>query len=184
MVRISHLIKDLNKNVLEKSDNIQNIESKQKKLDQLDKKIIFELTRDSSLSLISIAEKVKSSWDVVRYRIKSLENNKIIGKYHPMLNYKKLNYMPFIGKVTMQSISKNDFDALEDLIKRNDNVTYAFTSANSFSIIFNCIYASIDQLDSFLRKIQEEFKGKIKSMIYYIQREQIKFTPFPAGLLS
>ena len=91
--------------------------------------------------------------------------------------------MPFIGKITFQNISKLGFDAVEDLIKNNENITYAFTSANSLSIVFNCIYKSIDELDSFLKRIQEKFKGKIKDMKYYIQRDQIKFTPFPNGLL-
>ena len=182
MLRINHLIKDFGK-VNEKSTITKN-DLKNKELDSLDKKILFEISKDSTLSLIEIADNVESSWDVVRYRIKQLESNKIIGNYHPMLNYKKLGYMPFIGKITLQNISQRSFEELELLINQDENITYAFTSLNSFSIIFNCVYKSIDDLDSFLRKVQEKFKGKIKSMSYYIQREQIKYTPFPKGLLE
>src|SRR3989344_2991491 len=72
MLRINHLIKELGK-VNEKSTITKN-DIKNKELDNLDKKILFEISKDSTLSLINLADKIESSWDVVRYRIKQLEN--------------------------------------------------------------------------------------------------------------
>ena len=59
-------------------------------LDLLDKKILFELDLNSRQSNQEIARKVRSSKEVVSYRIKKLEENKVIFKYLTILDPAKL----------------------------------------------------------------------------------------------
>ncbi|MBT3814554.1 Lrp/AsnC family transcriptional regulator [Candidatus Woesearchaeota archaeon] len=62
------------------------------KLDKKDLQILFELDQNSRQSINSIAKKTKLSRDVVNYRIKQLEKNKIISGYFALIDFNKLGY--------------------------------------------------------------------------------------------
>ena len=55
------------------------------KLDEKDKKILYELDKNSRQGISSIAKKVRLSKEVVNYRIKNLEKRKIIKGYYAVL---------------------------------------------------------------------------------------------------
>jgi DNA-binding Lrp family transcriptional regulator len=183
-LRLNHFLEDLSTDFKIKLSSKETNPLKKKTLDDLDRKILHALAIDSNKSYIKLAGQLKSTWDVVRYRIKQLRNHGYLLNTFPEINYKKIGYQQFICKISLQNISSNDFQSLESLITKNKNITYAFTSATSFSVIFNCAYRSLNDLDDFLRKIQERFKGRILASDYYIQREQVKFNLFPDGLLK
>lgn len=63
------------------------------KLDEKDKKILYELDKNSRQGISSIAKKVRLSKEVVNYRIKNLEKRKIIKGYYAVLDIAKLGYM-------------------------------------------------------------------------------------------
>ena len=157
---------------------------KEKNLDTLDKKILQTLALDSSKSLVEIATEIGSTWDVVRYRIKLLEQAKVILTYFPQIDYKKLGYVQFVCSIELRNIGLEDFKKFEQIMKTNPNTFYAFTSANSPSILFHCAFKSIEELDSLLGTIQEKFKEHIYSADYYIVRDELKLNLFPKGLME
>lgn len=61
-------------------------------LDNIDKRILFELERNARITDSSLAKLVNKSKDAVRYRINKLEKEKIILGYRTWIDYSKLNY--------------------------------------------------------------------------------------------
>lgn len=183
-LRSSQLIPDVYKGLELHPLPIKERSYKEKKLDALDKKILQALTAHSNKSLVEIAEEVGSTWDVVRYRIKLLEQAKIILTYFPQIDYKALGYMQFICNIELRNISISSFKQFEHIMKMDPNTLYAFKSANSSSIIFHCIFKSIEELDMLLRSIQEKFKEHIYATDYYIIRDELKLNLFPDGLMD
>ena len=61
-------------------------------LDQIDKRILFELEKNARINDSALAKIVKKSKDSVRYRIKKLEEQKIITGYRTWIDYSKLGY--------------------------------------------------------------------------------------------
>ena len=183
-LRSSQLIADVYKGLDLQPPPIKDRKYKEKNLDALDKKILQALTLDSSKSLVEIATEIGSTWDVVRYRIKLLEQAKIILTYFPEIGYNKLGYMQFICNIELRNIGTEDFKKFEHLMKTNPNTLYAFTSANSPSILFHCIFKSIEELYTLLGTIQEKFKEHIYAADYYIVRDELKLNLFPNGLLE
>ena len=181
-LRSSQLIPDVYKDLELQPLPIKERSYKEKKLDDLDKKILEKLTLHSNKSLVEIASEVGSTWDVVRYRIKLLEQAKIILTYFPEIDYKKLGYMQFICNIELRSISLEEFGKFEQIMKTNPNTLYAFKSANSPSIIFHCVFRSVEELDTLIRTIQEKFKEYIYAADYYIVRDELKLNLFPSGL--
>ena len=183
-LRVEHLVKDLYVDLGLEVIYPQKREYIPKKLDELDKKILSVLSKNSDKTLTEIAKKIGSTWDVVRYRIKQMEKDKIVLKYFPQINLLKLGYLRFICELDLHNLDNEKFKKIRYIIKVNDNITYAFANSNSMSILLDCSFKSISDLDSFLSKLQEDFKENIININYNIVREELKFDLFPDGLLQ
>lgn len=62
------------------------------KIDEIDKKILFEIDKNSRRSVKEIAKRLKLNRDTVAYRIKQLEKDKVIIIYYTLIDYSKLGY--------------------------------------------------------------------------------------------
>lgn len=183
-LKVEHLIEDFYSDL-----NLEKLQRKErtfkpKKLDLIDKKILKHLTLKSDDSLINIADAIGSKWDIVRYRIKQLEESGIILKYFPEVNIKKLGYADFLCNIQFANMNKTDFKKFKDYITNHKNTIYAFADVNSLSLICNCAFKSIDYLDDFLGELRNLFREKIISLDYYTIKDHPKFDLFPQGLLK
>ena len=62
------------------------------KVDKIDQKILSELSKDSSISIPKLAEKINANSSVVYSRIKRLLKNKLIERFTIDVDDKKLGY--------------------------------------------------------------------------------------------
>lgn len=62
------------------------------KLDKKDFQILFELDRNSRISINELAKKTRLSRDVISYRIKQLEKREIIKSYITIIDFTKFGY--------------------------------------------------------------------------------------------
>jgi len=65
------------------------------KLDLYDRKLLYELDKDSSVSLQELSKKLKRSKQFILYRMKQLETAKIITGYNAIIDMSKLGYFTF-----------------------------------------------------------------------------------------
>jgi len=77
-------------------------------LKMLKKKILRELFDNSRINITKISRKHDLSIDIIRNRIKKLENNQIIIKYQPIIDYNKLGYEFFKTFLYFKNLSKYD----------------------------------------------------------------------------
>jgi len=63
------------------------------KLDKLDWRILYELDRNASQSLAEIGKRLHVGRDVMHYRVKRLERERIIKNYITIIDYGKIGYM-------------------------------------------------------------------------------------------
>jgi Lrp/AsnC family leucine-responsive transcriptional regulator len=92
------------------------------KLDGIDKRILFELERNARIPDVKLAKIVKKSKDTVRYRVKNLEDNKIITGYKTWIDFAKLGYASTTIYFNLLNIPEKR-SKLIDYIK-NDKRTY------------------------------------------------------------
>ena len=62
------------------------------KLETIEKDILKDLFKNSRINVVEIARKHNSTVDIIRNRIKKLEDKKIIWRYLAKINYNKLGY--------------------------------------------------------------------------------------------
>jgi DNA-binding Lrp family transcriptional regulator len=89
------------------------------KLDQFDKKILLELDKNARITTSKIGKKLNRSKQFVDYRIKKLEENKIITKYISVIDYTKLGFQSVRVYFNFQNITpKQEEELVEELIKK------------------------------------------------------------------
>jgi len=92
------------------------------KVDEYDKKLIYELDKDSHLSLSKLAKKIRKSKQFVEYRIKKLEENKIISGYHAIIDASKLGFSTYRVYLKFQQTIKKDEEEVIDFLKKYENI--------------------------------------------------------------
>ena len=95
---------------------------KKMKLDLFDKKIVYELEKDSSQSISKIAKKIKRSKEFVNFRIRRLEKEKIILGYSAIVDMSRLGYFTFRIYLKWQNMTEEQKQEFYNKIKVKENV--------------------------------------------------------------
>ncbi len=91
-------------------------------LDKTDKKILFELEKNSRISASELAKKVRKSKETISYRINRLKENNILRACTAIVDMSKLGYLTFRIYIKWQNITLKEKKAFYDLIGKNNNV--------------------------------------------------------------
>lgn len=183
-LRVEHLPGDFYKELKLQKQIQENRRISEHKIDKIDKRILNLLGEDSSLNYLTIAEKLNLTLDIVRYRIKNLIKENIIIKFFPEISLKKLGYTEYLYILKLRNISEKKFNELKESLKFNENITYAFVDKNSFNIIFNCAFSSLEDIDNLSHNLRNQFSDIIESQDYLLLKETIFFNLFPKGLIE
>ena len=96
-------------------------------LDLKDKKILFELDKDSNASFSEIAKKVRLSKEVVFHRINRLVEKKIILKFHTVPASYRFGLTAYKVYLRLSDISKENWDTLVNYLIKNKKVFWIGT---------------------------------------------------------
>ena len=85
-------------------------------MDKIDQKILSELSRDSSISIPKLSEKINANSSVVYSRIKRLINKKLIERFTIEINNKELGFgVKSITGINMDSKQRDN--VIQELLK-------------------------------------------------------------------
>jgi len=86
------------------------------KVDKIDQKILSELSKDSSISIPKLAEKINANSSVVYSRIKRLLKNKLIERFTIKVDDKRLGYgVKSLTGINMDSKQRDNI--IQELLK-------------------------------------------------------------------
>ena len=88
---------------------------KKVQLDLLDKKILFELSKNARLSQSAMAKNIGTSRDTVNYRISNLKKSGVLQAYRTLVNINKFGYLNFHVFLQLKQPTK---EAFSELIKK------------------------------------------------------------------
>ncbi len=88
-------------------------------LDKFDKKILFELDKDSSMSLARLSKVLGRSKQFVLFRMQKLEQEKIILGYNAIVDMSKLGYFTFRVYIDLQNMGAAEEAKFVEFIKKN-----------------------------------------------------------------
>lgn len=134
------------------------------KLDLINKKILYELEKDSSQPASNIAKKLKKSKEVISYRIHKLEEEKILLGCSAIVDMAKFNYFTFRIYIKWQNMTEEDKQQFYDEIKINENVwtTTVMHGAWDFAFFIGVkVDEYVSKFHSIWNNIQDKYKDKI-----------------------
>lgn len=153
---------------------------KKEKIDNRDLAVLHLLSKNGRLKIIDMAEKMRISPDVVRYRIKSLSYKGIIKGFYARVNKHRLGLNSYILFVKL----KKDSEKILREISRLPNVYYISRSKKPLTAFLNFYALDNKELISTLNKIRIIAGSDFLDFELNILLDRYFFNTFPDILLK
>lgn len=105
-------------------------------IDNIDKRILFELERNARIPDVKLAKIVGKSKDAVRYRIKKLEEDEIIKEWKTWIDLAKLGYRSATLVLTLMNLPDKKKKLIEE-IKNNPKTYWIGVAEGSWNLAFS-----------------------------------------------
>jgi DNA-binding Lrp family transcriptional regulator len=145
------------------------------KIDLKDKKILFELDKNSSVSFSKIAKKIKISKEVVFHRINRLIDKKIILKFHTVPASYRFGLTAYKVYLRLSDISKENLDTLVNYLIKNKGVFWIGTCKGRWDLIFGVWAKTIEEFFIIHDQILDKFSKYIQDKELSISRESFQY---------
>jgi Lrp/AsnC family leucine-responsive transcriptional regulator len=126
-------------------------------LDLKDKKIIYELDRDSRQPNSKISQKVGISKQVAGIRIQKLISEQIISFFYALIDVSKLGFTLHKNFIRLRNMTKEKEVEFINYIKNNPNVVWAASCDGRYDFIFSTWAKDVEYLDKILKEINKRF---------------------------
>lgn len=144
------------------------------KLDNYDRRILFELDKNARITTTEIGKKIRKSKQFVDYRISKLEESKILKGYVTVIDYSKMGYLSIRVYFKFQNITPEQQAALENDLIKDKEVWWLVTLEGLWDVGYAMAVKNIldfyDYWDKIMKKYRQ-FIGK-RSMVIYTHIRQ------------
>lgn len=142
-------------------------------LDKLDQKILNILAQEARISLVELSRRTNSTVDIVRNRMKKMEERGIIMQYRIAINHAKLGYEMFKAFIYFYNLSEADERKLFEYAKQHKNICYLIRQLSAWDIELEIMAKSYDEFTIIMDKIRKEFANCIRNYDFCLMREDI-----------
>jgi len=132
------------------------------KLDIKDKRILEQLELNTRQSNRQISKKVGLSKDAVAYRIKRLEEEKLISGYYTVLNIAKLGLMQFKIFISFQNTDSKKEIEIIGYLKKDENIGWVVSCDGYYNLMAVAWVKSPIAFDDFFIKFLNKFSQYCK----------------------
>ncbi len=137
------------------------------KIDTKDKRILDILDKAPNTFLSEIAKKVRTSKQVVEYRVNKLVQQKTIYSFFTIINLGQLGYSLFRAHIKLKNVSEEDYNNFAKTLFQNYPTFWVAFVSGSFDIIVDIWAKSIKEFSELFRKILYKNKRIIYSYEYF-----------------
>ena len=143
------------------------------KLDELDKKILNNLAQNARIGLVELSKKTKSTVDIVRNRIRKMEEKKIILQYRIAVDHTKLGYDMFKAFIYFNNLSEQDEKRLFEYAKHNNKILYLIRQLSAWDIELEVMAESYEEFSRLMDDIRLKFVDSLRNYEFVLMREDI-----------
>jgi DNA-binding Lrp family transcriptional regulator len=147
-------------------------------IDNLDIKILNLITDNARMSIIDIAEKLKSSTQTIKNRINNLIKLKIISGFKTEIDFSKLEYHFY--RLDINLIEQVKKQPIISYIIKNPHIRSVYGSmGDAADLEFEIFLKNINQLHKFVEDITHKFPNCIKDYKYHTSIKRHKNITIP-----
>ncbi|MFC1801411.1 Lrp/AsnC family transcriptional regulator [Nanoarchaeota archaeon] len=172
------------KQILQKKEDEQIImtgELEQYQLDNVDEKILIELSKNCRISLVDLGKLTKLTPNGVKSRIKNLEKNKVILGYRVMINYPLLNFLHYRAFLHLENTTEEKEKKIIQFLKQKKSVVSATKTISYCELEFRAVVKDVHEFYVVMEELRNNFPDLIKdheSILYYKFHEALNYFPF------
>jgi len=141
------------------------------KLDKKDLQILNILDWNSRMPITQMAKKVKLNKDVVRYRIKNLEEKGIISGYYTLVNISKLGYLTFRLYFDLKDNSSEVEKKIINYLDNDFDSGIIFSRDGEYQLGVITWEKSVYDFESKLKKFKQKFGDYLDKIDFTIFTE-------------
>lgn len=144
-------------------------------LEEIEKNILKELFLNARINIVDIARKHHSTVDIIRNRVKRLEERKIIFRYTLRLNFNKLGYEFYKTFLYFKNLTKPDEQKLMEYTRRNHHIIHLIKQISPWDIELESMCENYQEYNSMIGELTREFSTIIQKVETAIMSEDYVF---------
>lgn len=133
------------------------------KIDELDYRILNIMANDARIPITRLAKKVKSTIEIVRGKIKKLEEKGIILNYRIAVDFNKLGLEFFKAIIYFRTLSKKDESALFEWMRTHPKALYYIRSLAPWEVEFEFAVESYQEFNLIISDLRKKFPHVIRN---------------------
>lgn len=149
------------------------------KLDEIDTEILKYLANNARLPVTELARLLKTTTNVIHYRIKQLEKKKIISGYKFALDAHQLGYEVCKSFIYFKNITETRRKQLINFCKLHQNVINIVLCVGSWDMEIEFEVKNFDEFYELMKDIKEKFADIIKNYESVVLKDEPKQSFMP-----
>ncbi len=134
------------------------------RLDELDKSLLKLIAKNSRLSTVEIAKRLDATPKRVIYRLKELQEKKIITTFRVLVDLKKIGYSFFKTFMYLHNITKERRDAFNEYCRQKENIVYISNVAGPWDAELEIEVESDEKFNEIMWDIRNKFSDIIRNV--------------------
>jgi len=151
----------------------------EKKQDDLDRKVLKVISQNARKSIIEIAKEINSTVDIVRYRLKKLENEKVISGYTLQLDLKKMNLLRYSVYFSVHKMNMEIEKKMIEFAKIHNNIIFILTMVGTYDLSLELEVDSYGMLEKIIKDFRDFFAQNIKDFEIIFNTYEYKYDFYP-----
>lgn len=149
------------------------------KLDDIDLEIIKILSENARKNIVDIVSQLKTTVDIIRYRIKKLIDNKIIQSFRAVINRELLGYQYWNVLIKTKNLTDEKEKQLIYYLKQTPNIVFTSKYMDDFTFGFELEVKNIEELNNILMDFRYKFSDVVESYetILFFKEHKVHYLP-------
>ena len=141
-------------------------------MDKLDNKILSELMQNARVPLTTLAKKVRTSREVVTYRVQRLKDERIIQDFVTEVDVTKLGYVGAAVFLVIKTARENDF---KETLKKTDDISWVAQLCGVWNFGLSIFGKTNDDVHTKFIKLYQAFKSDIIDYRFTFHKRSLFF---------
>jgi Lrp/AsnC family leucine-responsive transcriptional regulator len=144
-------------------------------MDNLDRKILYELDVNARQSLKSIAKKHHTSKEVVNYRIRQMERRGVIKGYYTLFDFSKLGYMSIRVYLRLKNASIEREAEITDFLRNDPRTFWVARTEGSWDMAMGYLVKTFDEFALSWNGFEKLYKSNVLEKNFSVLYEFVHY---------
>lgn len=148
-------------------------EREHRELEQLDRDLLTILSHQARTPLVELALKTNSTVDIVRNRIRKMQQQGIILQYRVAVDHRKLGYEAFKAFIYFENLSEQTEKKLLEYAHQHPEILLLIRQLSAWDIELEVVAKSYEEFITLMNDIRLQFAGSIRNYEFCVLQEDV-----------